>query len=128
MPSSSSLPLLLAALLGMLLLLAAVVPAQSTGLSVRAISSADISTFRGATLVKNGQPTSCEFGLIDNQSAFLAANCLDFKDGQVNQATKYEIYFDKAKGQGPGRATLIPDKIRVHPLYNPTSFANNIAV
>ncbi|KAJ1670494.1 hypothetical protein GGF38_001487, partial [Coemansia sp. RSA 25] len=85
-------------------------------------------TFRGATLVKNGQPTSCEFGLIDNQSAFLAANCLDFKDGQVNQATKYEIYFDKAKGQGPGRATLIPDKIRVHPLYNPTSFANNIAV
>ncbi|KAJ2897729.1 hypothetical protein IWW38_001620 [Coemansia aciculifera] len=111
-----------------MLLLAAVTTAESHGLSVRAVSSADISTFRGATLVKNGQPTSCEFGLIDNQSAFLAANCLDFVNGQVNQATKYEIYFDQAKGQPPGRATLINDKIQVHSLYNPTSFANNIAV
>ncbi|KAJ2910787.1 hypothetical protein GGI21_000504 [Coemansia aciculifera] len=119
-------PLLLAALA--MLLLAAVTTAESHGLSVRAVSSADISTFRGATLVKNGQPTSCEFGLIDNQSAFLAANCLDFVNGQVNQATKYEIYFDQAKGQPPGRATLINDKIQVHSLYNPTSFANNIAV
>ncbi|KAJ2864164.1 hypothetical protein GGH94_003112 [Coemansia aciculifera] len=121
----SSLPLLLAAL-GLLLL--QLVSARSTGLAVRAVSAADMNTFRGAVLVKNGQPTSCEFALIDNQSAFLAANCLDFSNGQVNQNTKYEIYFDKAKGQGPGRATLIPDKIRVHPLYNPTSFANNIAV
>ncbi|KAJ2810681.1 hypothetical protein H4S07_002532, partial [Coemansia furcata] len=121
----SSLPLFLAGL-GMLLLQC--VSALSTGLSVRAISASDMSTFRGAVLVKNGQPTSCEFALIDNQSAFLAANCLDYSNGLVNQNTKYEIYFDNAKGQGPGRATLIPDKIIVHPLYNPTSFANNIAV
>ncbi|KAJ2380747.1 hypothetical protein H4S02_006531, partial [Coemansia sp. RSA 2611] len=120
-----SLPMLWAAL-GLLLL--QLVSARSTGLSLRAVSASDMNTFRGAMLVKNGQPTSCEFALIDNQSAFLAANCLDYSNGLVNQNTKYEIYFDKAKGQGPGRATLFADKIRVHPLYNPTSFANNIAV
>ncbi|KAJ2007596.1 hypothetical protein GGI04_000711 [Coemansia thaxteri] len=119
-------------LLAALTLLFALVPAagaadQSHRLSVRA-TAADISNFRGAILVKNGQPTSCELALIDNHSAFVAANCLDYtSDGQVDLNTRYEVYFDNAKGNAPGKATIQSNRIFVHPLYLHTTLANNIA-
>ncbi|KAJ2016753.1 hypothetical protein IW146_001750 [Coemansia sp. RSA 922] len=116
--------LLLAALL-LLLQLAAAYPSS---LAIRSATAADIGNFRGAILVKNGIATSCELALIDHQAAFVAASCLDFKDGQVNADTKYEVYFDGAKGQAPGRATIDPDDIHVNPLYSVHTFANNIAV
>ncbi|KAJ2441185.1 hypothetical protein GGF42_007381 [Coemansia sp. RSA 2424] len=102
---------------------------QLTMVIVHAVATAaDIANFRGAILVKNGIPTSCELALIDNQAAFVAANCLDYKSGQVSADTKYEVYFDGAKGNAPGRATINPGDIYVNGFYDPTSYANNVAV
>ncbi|KAJ2488443.1 hypothetical protein IWW37_004794 [Coemansia sp. RSA 2050] len=115
-------------LLAALLLLSQLAAAYPGSLAVRSASAADMRNFRGAILVKNGIPTSCELALIDNRAAFVAANCLDYKEGQVNIDTKYEVYFDGAKGLRPGRAVINLNKIRVHTQYSPFTFANNVAI
>ncbi|KAJ2347558.1 hypothetical protein GGF43_004731, partial [Coemansia sp. RSA 2618] len=102
---------------------------QYQRLSKRSVSAADISNFRGAILVKNGKPTSCECALIDNKAAFVAVNCLDMAGKRLKDSgTKYEIYFDGAKGNQPGKATIDADNIIIHPKYNPTSYSNNLAL
>ncbi|KAJ1821572.1 hypothetical protein GGH91_000913 [Coemansia sp. RSA 2671] len=111
-----------------LLLLSQLAAAYPNSLAVRSASAADMRNFRGAILVKNGIPTSCELALIDNRAAFVAANCLDYSEGQVNIDTKYEVYFDGAKGLSPGRVAVNLNKIRVHTQYSPVTFANNVAV
>ncbi|KAJ2864163.1 hypothetical protein GGH94_003111 [Coemansia aciculifera] len=89
-----------------------------------------INTYRGALLVKNGQQTSCEFALIDQRSAFIAASCLDLKPGStaVEDSTRHEIFFDNAKGLKATKSPIPAGDIHVHPNYDPATYANNIAV
>ncbi|KAJ2580813.1 hypothetical protein GGH95_002393, partial [Coemansia sp. RSA 1836] len=95
-----------------------------------------IDNYRGAVLVKNGRQTSCEFALIDKGSAFIAASCLDLKAGTTTVAaaeegggTRHEIYFEDSKYQRTASSSPIAStNIHVHPNYDATTYANNIAV
>ncbi|KAJ2121741.1 hypothetical protein IW147_003988 [Coemansia sp. RSA 720] len=111
-------------------LLALLHPAQAhyKRLSKRSVSAADISNFRGAILVKNGKPTTCECALIDNKSALVAANCLDLNGKRLKDGSTYEIYFDGAKGNSPGKASIDPDNIIIHPKFNQNTYSNNLAI
>ncbi|KAJ2844288.1 hypothetical protein IWW36_005245 [Coemansia brasiliensis] len=100
----------------------------STKLAKRSVSASDLSNFRGAILVKNGKPTSCECALIDNKAAFVAANCLDLDGKRFREGVTYEIYFDGAKGNRPAKASVNPADIIIHPRYNPEKYSNNIAI
>ncbi|KAJ1934483.1 hypothetical protein GGF37_006348, partial [Kickxella alabastrina] len=82
---------------------------------------------RAAVLVSDGQATSCEFALIDNKSAFVAATCLTDASGNQVKAS-YEIYFNNAAGLAKERALISNSKITIHPDFDPRTFANNIAV
>ncbi|KAJ1965424.1 hypothetical protein GGI12_000761 [Dipsacomyces acuminosporus] len=62
---------------------------------------------------------------MDIKSGFIAANCLDLIGKQVNKNTKHSVYVRLSQGQ-TSNYTL--DKIYIHPDYNPSTFANNIAV
>ncbi|KAJ2601890.1 hypothetical protein EV177_006895 [Coemansia sp. RSA 1804] len=85
--------------------------------------------FPGAILVKNGQATTCEFGLIDNQAAFVAASCLDYtSNGNLNTSTSYEIFFSATTDHDASKASISSKDIHIHPHYDPTTLADNIAV
>ncbi|KAJ1723855.1 hypothetical protein LPJ61_005792, partial [Coemansia biformis] len=94
----------------------------------RSVSAADLSNFRGAILVKNGQTTSCEVALIDNKAAIVAANCLDYDGGSLKAGVTYEIYFDGAMGGAPAKTSVAQSDIIVHPKFSVDTFANNIAI
>ncbi|KAJ2433854.1 hypothetical protein GGF42_009320, partial [Coemansia sp. RSA 2424] len=92
-----------------------------------------IDNYRGAVLVKNGHQTSCEFALIDKGSAFIAASCLDLKAGTTTATedggTRHEIYFEDSKYLRTASSSPIAStNIHVHPNYDATTYANNIAV
>ncbi|KAI8321489.1 hypothetical protein GQ54DRAFT_289536 [Martensiomyces pterosporus] len=92
-------------------------------------TAADIGNFRGGILVKNGVQTSCECAVMDNKAAFVAANCLDYKNGTtVDTSVTYEVYLDTGRGAAPEKYTVPADAIHLHPAYDPTTFANNVAV
>ncbi|KAI9501415.1 hypothetical protein BX070DRAFT_257139 [Coemansia spiralis] len=99
-----------------------------TNFTKRGVTADDILNFRGAMLVKNGVETTCEFALIDNQAAFMAASCLDFNNGEVDSSTQYAIYFDQSMGNTPTNTAISANNIHIHPQYNPTTFANNVAI
>ncbi|KAJ2153926.1 hypothetical protein GGH15_005893, partial [Coemansia sp. RSA 562] len=117
-------------LLLLVALLALLHPVQAhyKRLSKRSVTAADISNFRGAILVKNGKPTTCECALIDNKAAFVAANCLDLNGKKLKDGSTYEIYFDGAKGNSPGKAKIDPDNIIIHPKFNQNTYSNNLAI
>ncbi|KAJ2479734.1 hypothetical protein IWW56_002882 [Coemansia sp. RSA 2131] len=117
-------------LLLLVALLALLHPVQAhyKRLSKRSVSAADISNFRGAILVKNGKPTTCECALIDNKSALVAANCLDLNGKKLKDGSTYEIYFDGAKGNSPGKASIDSDNIIIHPKFNQNTYSNNLAI
>ncbi|KAJ1871695.1 hypothetical protein LPJ55_003703 [Coemansia sp. RSA 990] len=100
----------------------------SIKLAKRSVSASDLSNFRGAILVKNGKPTSCECALIDNKAAFVAASCLDLDGKRIRDGVTYEIYFDGAKGNKPAKTSVDPANIIIHPRYNPSKYSNNIAI
>ncbi|KAJ2416672.1 hypothetical protein GGI10_000787 [Coemansia sp. RSA 2530] len=89
-----------------------------------------INTYRGAILVRNDRQTACEFALIDQRSAFIAASCLDLKPGTatVEDSTRHEIFFDNAKGLKATSSPIRTADIHIHPNFDPASYANNIAV
>ncbi|KAJ2464702.1 hypothetical protein GGI03_003077 [Coemansia sp. RSA 2337] len=89
-----------------------------------------ITTYRGAVLIKDGRQTSCEFALIDQRSAFIAASCLDLKPGtiDVDEGTRHEIFFDDAKDLKATKSSIPAADIHVHPNFDPATYANNIAV
>ncbi|KAJ2703928.1 hypothetical protein FB645_003694 [Coemansia sp. IMI 203386] len=95
----------------------------------RAVSAANISGFRGATLAKDDVLTSCEVALIDEKAGYVAASCLNYNDnGSINTNTVYEVYFDNGGGGNTGKTTIRNDSIYKHPSFNSKTFANNIAV
>ncbi|KAJ2818631.1 hypothetical protein FBU31_005806, partial [Coemansia sp. 'formosensis'] len=89
-----------------------------------------ITSYRGAILVKNGRQTSCEFALIDQKSAFIAASCLDLNSGTmtVNDNTRHEIFFDNGKGANVTSSRILTANVHIHPDFDPASYANNIAI
>ncbi|KAJ2709179.1 hypothetical protein H4R19_004383 [Coemansia spiralis] len=91
-------------------------------------SGADQTHFRGGLLLRNGQQTSCEIALIDGAAAFIAASCVTDGDGKVDRSASFEIQVDHLPGRVGAGAPLLSRGIAVHPAYDPTTFANNIAV
>ncbi|KAJ1797320.1 hypothetical protein LPJ59_003219 [Coemansia sp. RSA 2399] len=84
--------------------------------------------FPGAVLVLNGDVTTCEFALIDNQAAFISASCLPIKNGSVDTDSTYAIYFSPTTDYGASSVSINPSDIHIHPQYDPATFANNIAI
>ncbi|KAJ1831065.1 hypothetical protein LPJ63_004533 [Coemansia sp. RSA 2711] len=114
-----------------LVMMALAWPAQALPqrLSKRAVSAGDMANFRGAILVKNGAPTTCELALIDNKAAFVAATCLSLSGKRLkDDSTRYEIYFDGAKGNRPAKVTVDASDISIHPKFNPNTYSNNLAI
>ncbi|KAJ2864459.1 hypothetical protein GGH94_002911 [Coemansia aciculifera] len=100
--------------------------AGSTDPANSADRAVDLSKIKGGILVKDGKQTSCGLGLIDNMASFVSADCLDYKDGKVDQDTVYEVYIDTGYDATASRATV--QNITVHPKYNPSTMANNVAL
>ncbi|KAJ2850553.1 hypothetical protein IWW36_001803 [Coemansia brasiliensis] len=101
-----------------------------SALSRRGLSQDDLNTIVGALLFKNGRQTTCEIALMDLKSGLLSANCLDFDDGlSLKQTTEYEVYVTTGpENLFPKAYKLALDDIHVHPDYDQTSLAYNIAV
>ncbi|KAJ2318126.1 hypothetical protein H4S02_001161 [Coemansia sp. RSA 2611] len=82
---------------------------------------------KGGILVRDGKRTSCELGVVDSQSAIVSALCMGFTaSDETLSDVKFEAYLD-AGGDGE-YATYSVEKITVHPHYNSTTFANDIAI
>ncbi|KAJ2453024.1 hypothetical protein EV183_002533 [Coemansia sp. RSA 2336] len=99
-------------------------------LSRRGLSQDDLKTLVGALLFKNGRQTTCEIALMDLKSGLLPANCLEFSNGlSLNQTTEYEVYVTSGTdGLFPKGYKLELEDIHVHPDYDPSSLAYNMAV
>ncbi|KAJ1719586.1 WD repeat-containing protein 33 [Coemansia erecta] len=86
----------------------------------------------GAILVKNSQQTTCEIGLIGVTAGMVAANCLDFTDSGSNSLdpdTSYKAYlYNGQVGSEPMIYTIEQSDIHVHPSYNSSNFAYNMAI
>ncbi|KAJ1789716.1 hypothetical protein LPJ59_005292, partial [Coemansia sp. RSA 2399] len=87
----------------------------------------DLKAVKRGILVKNGNVTFCELGLFTSKLAVVSADCLDYTSGiKLNASTSYVIYVDDGVD---GKADKYKaDNITVHPEFNPTTKANNIAV
>ncbi|KAJ1835130.1 hypothetical protein LPJ63_001375 [Coemansia sp. RSA 2711] len=78
----------------------------SAGISNGVIESI-LGGVKGGIMVKNGKRTSCELGVIDNQRAYVAKDCLDFlDDGTVDKNTTYEVYLDGGIDGKPVKYTV----------------------
>ncbi|KAJ2475351.1 hypothetical protein IWW47_006518, partial [Coemansia sp. RSA 2052] len=100
--------------------------ASSTDLSSLAARGADLSKIKGGVLVKNGKQTSCGLGLLDNMASFVSADCLDYKDGKVDNDVVYEVFVDPGFDTFATRSVV--QNITVHPKFNPSTKANNVAL
>ncbi|KAJ2810030.1 hypothetical protein H4S07_002911 [Coemansia furcata] len=75
----------------------------------------------------NGSQTSCEAALIDSSAAFIAASCLQYKDGKLDDSAKYELMVKM--GDNSAGSQLYPiTTISVHPKFDSSIFINNLAV
>ncbi|KAJ1726842.1 hypothetical protein LPJ61_004924 [Coemansia biformis] len=88
----------------------------------------DLADYRGGLLIRNGQQTSCEVALIDGTSAFIAATCVTDGNGNIDTSASYQIYVDSRIDKLGARAPLLSSAITVHPRFDPSTFANNIAI
>ncbi|KAJ2450500.1 hypothetical protein EV183_004242 [Coemansia sp. RSA 2336] len=86
----------------------------------------DLSKLKGGVFVKNGKQTMCGLALIDNKSAMVSADCLEYNGSSVNEDVIYTVYIDS--GFDNITSNHIVTKITVHPDYDPETKANNIAV
>ncbi|KAJ2722499.1 hypothetical protein GGI07_003275 [Coemansia sp. Benny D115] len=86
-----------------------------------------INDFRGAVLIHAGLQTSCEVALIDTQNGFVAASCLKIlSTGKADDNEDYKVAIFDPVGQTSKMFTL--DRIDVHPKYDQSTYANNIAI
>ncbi|KAJ1783594.1 hypothetical protein LPJ59_006545, partial [Coemansia sp. RSA 2399] len=97
-------------------------------LSTRDFSGSDLINYHGAVLVKNGIETSCEIALIDNQSAFVAASCIEMTNGAVDTSVQHDVYFDQYGNNSPAKTPVASSDIHIHPSYDRNTLANNIAI
>ncbi|KAJ2083958.1 hypothetical protein H4R24_000401 [Coemansia sp. RSA 988] len=93
----------------------------------RDTSPNSLSDYRGALFVLASSQTSCEMALIDSGAGFVAASCLTFKsDGSVDNNVEYRVAIDSI---GDEESTINSvTMVDVHPNYNSSTYANNIAV
>ncbi|KAJ2083959.1 hypothetical protein H4R24_000402 [Coemansia sp. RSA 988] len=103
------------------------VAGHPANLTRRDTISDNLSNYRGALFVVASAQTSCEMALIDSCSGFVAASCLTFKsDGKADNNIDYRVAID---GMGNEKSTVNSvTMVDVHPNYNPSTYANNIAV
>ncbi|KAJ2448140.1 hypothetical protein EV183_005580 [Coemansia sp. RSA 2336] len=72
----------------------------------------------------NGDTQSvCAVVAANQVSAFVAASCLDFSGNSVTGS--YKAVFNVPGSDTPAQVTV--SRVKAHPNYNPTTFANNIA-
>ncbi|KAJ2441298.1 hypothetical protein GGF42_007340, partial [Coemansia sp. RSA 2424] len=85
------------------------------------------SDYRGAQLLISSTATSCELGVIDSSAVFVAASCLALtSSGSEDNSIDYIVAINGIGGSGNGRFSV--ESIILHPQYNPSTFANNIAI
>ncbi|KAJ1963800.1 hypothetical protein GGI12_001837 [Dipsacomyces acuminosporus] len=96
------------------------------GLNKRLVDISKVSDFRGALLLIDGKQTTCEIALSDNRAGYVAASCIGLNGDKVDYSLKYEVYI--YNGRNTDSSKYHVDSITVHPAYNQTSYANNIAV
>ncbi|KAJ2007553.1 hypothetical protein GGI04_001475 [Coemansia thaxteri] len=93
----------------------------------RRATPSDLSMVKAGLLVKNGKQTSCALGILDNQASIVSADCLNYKaNGQVDMSVIYEAFINAAYDGSPARHAVL--NVTIHPSYNPTTKANNVAV
>ncbi|KAJ2470094.1 hypothetical protein GGI02_003158, partial [Coemansia sp. RSA 2322] len=75
-------------------------------------------------LIVNSEQTSCEVAVANELYGFVAANCLTVNGKMVSALNKLQVAV-----RGPNMSALYSvTNVTIHPSYNPTSLANNIAV
>ncbi|KAJ2882628.1 hypothetical protein FB639_002344, partial [Coemansia asiatica] len=86
-----------------------------------------INDFRGSVLILGSLQTSCEVALLDSQNGFCAASCFIFKSsGNVDNSQDFKVSIYNPSSSSTSIFTL--DRIDVHPQYDPSTKANNIAL
>ncbi|KAJ1731601.1 hypothetical protein LPJ72_003853 [Coemansia sp. Benny D160-2] len=86
----------------------------------------DLKTSKRGVLVKNNKVTSCELGLFSDLRSVLSADCLDYtSDNKLDTTTTYMVYVDDGIDGKADKYQV--QRVTVHPDYNPTTKANNIA-
>ncbi|KAI8323426.1 hypothetical protein GQ54DRAFT_258226 [Martensiomyces pterosporus] len=106
-------------------------PANKRAVSVTGPDiTANITSYSGGLLIKNGVQTTCEVVLIDQRAAFVAANCFDYEDsGKVSNDTAYEVYLQTStSSNNPAKYLVALNGIHIHPSYNTSSLGDNIAI
>ncbi|KAJ1945181.1 hypothetical protein GGF37_001822 [Kickxella alabastrina] len=96
---------------------------------VKRNSTNDLQGFKGAILLKNGEQTTCEIALMRSTYGAVSASCLDYTDDNdqsVDTSTNYEVAI--SAGLVGTYGTFKVAKLTPHPHYDPSSYANNIAV
>ncbi|KAJ1735805.1 hypothetical protein LPJ61_000354 [Coemansia biformis] len=95
---------------------------------VKRLEMGRVLDMKGAILVKNGSPTTCELALNSEKVAFVAAACLDYKPNSniVDSSARYQVMltYDGKKNRG----IIDVNSAIAHPKYNPRTFANNVAI
>ncbi|KAJ1721588.1 hypothetical protein LPJ53_003899 [Coemansia erecta] len=95
---------------------------------VKRLETSAISGQHGAVLFSGDTATTCEVALVSNLIGYVAANCLQLTPG-TNEPTNpsgYSVMISDGSTANVGKYNV--DFIKVHPSYDPASFANNIAL
>ncbi|KAJ1813678.1 hypothetical protein LPJ60_006266, partial [Coemansia sp. RSA 2675] len=75
-------------------------------------------------LIINSEQTSCEIAMVTDAYGFIAANCLMVKDKVVSSLKDMQVAV-----RGPKLSAIYPvTNVTIHPKYDATTLANNIAV
>ncbi|KAJ1724600.1 hypothetical protein LPJ53_001136 [Coemansia erecta] len=97
-------------------------------ISKRNVATSNIvNDFRGAVLISGGLQTSCEVALLDGQTGFVAASCIQLlSNGKVDSTQVYRVGFDDPT---TSTSTVYDiSQITVHKKYDASTLANNIAL
>ncbi|KAJ2303280.1 serine-type endopeptidase activity protein [Coemansia sp. Cherry 401B] len=113
---------------GVSLLMASMAAAAGQQTFVKRLDTSSVMGMKGAVLVKNGSPTTCELALVSNKLAFVAANCLDYQPNSniLDTSSTYQVVVSDGGTGNVG--TFKVASTQAHPKYNPGTFANNVAI
>ncbi|KAJ2704962.1 hypothetical protein FB645_002826 [Coemansia sp. IMI 203386] len=114
--------------LGTCLIQAVQALAVNTTIIRRDVTSSNIiNDFHGSVLILGSLQTSCEVALLDSQNGFVAASCFIFKStGKVDNSQDFKVsVYDPSSGSTKIQSLT---RIDVHPKYDPSTLANNIAI
>ncbi|KAJ1860328.1 hypothetical protein LPJ73_001415 [Coemansia sp. RSA 2703] len=95
---------------------------------VKRLATSAVAGQRGAILFSGTTATTCEVALVSNLIGYVAANCLKLTPGTnvpINP-TGYSVMIADGSTTNVGKYNV--DFIKVHPSYDPATFANNIAL